>query len=85
MSPALSVTVEATAAVLLQMPVCTTSRSPSRNSRGQVSATLVATPRLLTCCTNAGAPATAAAGVTALDAGEGRPVPTALVAVTVKV
>ena len=84
MSPAESFTLEVVAWALLHTPTSTTRRFPAVRFVPGVTArlaTLCACPE--TCCTNAGD--VVAVGVTAFDAVEAGPVPTALVAVTVNV
>ena len=83
-SPAESVTLEVVAWPELQSATSTTSRFPLLTADGMVTDRLVCPePCALACCTNAGA--AAAVGVTACDGVDAGPVPTALLAETVKV
>src|SRR5450755_1060948 len=82
--PAESVTLFAVALEPLHTPTRTTQRLPAVMLAAGVTVRLVTFVAWLdTCCTNAGA--TVADGVTAFEGLDGRPVPIALVAVTVKV
>ena len=83
MLPAESVTLLAVAPEAFQTPTSTTIRSPAATADPGVTASDPACPCADTCCTNDGV--TALDGVTAFDGAEAGPVPTAFVALTVKV
>jgi hypothetical protein len=83
-SPAESVTLDVLALELLQTPTSTTSRFPVPSGADGVTEMLLAEATwVLACWTKAGG--VAVDGVTALDEADGADVPTAFVAVTVKV
>ena len=83
MLPTESVTLLAVASEEFQTPTSTTIRSPAVTADPGVTPTDPACPRADTCCTNDGV--TTFDGVTAFDGAEAGPVPTAFVALTVKV
>ncbi len=83
--PAESVTPEALALPALHTPASTMRRLPLEMLEVGCRARLAATPRLLTCCTKASVVGGAVTGVTALEAADCPLVPTALVALTLKV
>src|SRR5204862_5194707 len=83
-SPAESVTPVATACASFHTPTSTTIRCPAARPAGSVTDSLVTFAAWAAfCCTNVGADAPD--GVTGADGAEGGEVPSALVAVTVKV
>ena len=81
--PAVSVTALAVAFAALQIPTCTISRLPVVITCPGTNVTVLAVRRAETCCTNTGL--ATAVGVTADDATDAGPAPTALTAVTVNV
>ena len=83
MLPALSVTALVVAFAELHTPTCTINRFPAVTTCDGVNVNELPTLRADVCCTNTGF--VGALGVTAFDAADAGPVPTAFVAATVNV